>query len=184
MKSTISIINNQLKGGQQSGYLNICYNACIDFQGKIRRSGIKSFSVWKYLEDCFKENWRSTYRKPPRANTILHWFEDDPVTGMKMGAEDLALICLYVNDHSPLVAYYEEMLARFENLKLEPSIDHKTKIEIKDSALELANSSGNLCGEIKSALADGKFLPNEKRDVKKAVGLLKQHITKIEGFIK
>ena len=176
--------NNHLEQQQQSGYLTIAYNACIDFQGKIRRSGIKSFSVWDYLEKCFKENWKSKFRKPPRANTILHWFEDDPVTGMKMGAEDLAQICLFVNDHTPLIAYHEEMIKRFENIKVDPSMNIKEKVDIKDSALELADSSGDLCGEIKSALADGKFMPHEKRDVKKAIKLLKERVTKIESLIK
>ena len=184
MKYVEPYINNHLEQQQQSGYLTIAYNACIDFQGKIRRSGIKSFSVWDYLEKCFKENWKSKFRKPPRANTILHWFEDDPVTGMKMGAEDLAQICLFVDDPSPLIAYHEEMIKRFENIRSEPAVNSKEKVDIKDSALELADSAGDLCGEIKSALVDGRWAPHEKRDVKKAIKLLKERVTKIESLIK
>lgn len=180
-ENSINIINSE---AQQTGYLTCAYNACIDFQQKIRRSGIKTFSVWKYLEEAFANNWKSTYRKPPRANTILHWFETDPVTGMKMGADDLADICLYVNDYTPLIMYHEEKLARFENLNIEPSINKKQNIEIKDNALELADHAGDLCGEVKSALADGKFQPHEKKDVAKAIAQLKNKIKIIEGLIK
>lgn len=178
---SINIVNAEQ---QQTGYLTCAYNSCIDFQQKIRRSGVKTFSVWKYLEECFANNWKSRFRKPPRANTILHWFETDPVTGMKMGADDLADICLYVNDYTPLIMYHEEKISRFENVSIEPSINDKQKIEIKDSALELADHVGDLCGEVKSALQDGKFQPHEKKDVVKAIALLKNKIKNLEGLVK
>lgn len=184
MDRAINVINIAHRERQQTGYLEICYNSCIEFQSKIRRSGIKSFSVWAYLEDCFKENWKSKYRKPPRANTILHWFEDDPITGMKMGAEDFAQICQFVDDYSPLIAYHEEMIARFENVNNDQPVDSKKKIEIKDSALELADNAGSLCGEIKSALSDGRFMPHEKKDVAKAISTLKNKIKTLEVLVK
>ncbi len=184
MKYVEPYINNLPDAPQQSGYLTIAYNACVDFQGKIRRSGIKSFSVWDYLEKCFKENWKSKYRKPPRANTILHWFEDDPITGMKMGAEDLAQICLFINDYTPLIAYHEEMLSRFDNIKSENKIDSKEKLQIKDSALTLAESVGDLCGEIKNALEDGKLSAHEKQSIKKLSKMLEDANKKIIEIIK
>jgi len=183
MKGQLHIINNLSVNQQQSSYLEVAFNACIEFQTRVRREGLKTFNVWIFLQNEFKKNWKLEFKKPPKASTIMHWFQQDPVTGMKMGADDLADICYFINDYSPLIAYHEEKISRFENVE-NKRIPDNSKLEIKDSALELADNAGNLCGEIKSALADGKFMPHEKKDVAKAISALKNKIKTLETLVK
>ncbi len=117
LKSQSSEINLENVCKQSVNYLDLAEESCLRFQTEIRKHGIKTFNVWKYLESEFKKAYIKEgieNRQPPKASTISQWFDPDPINGTKMGTEDLRLICKMVNDPTPIMAYYEQALIPFE----------------------------------------------------------------------
>jgi hypothetical protein len=136
------------------GYLDVAFQSCKDFQEKIRRNGARSFNVWLFLEQEFRKYYLSSSinRKPPKAVTIEQWFNDNHLSGSKMGTEDLKLICKFINNSDPIVAFYEETIKDFFPNSKEIITDTAT---LNSLVLKLGALQGLLFDEFNNAIPNG-----------------------------
>ena len=51
-----------LKRYKKQNYIELCYEACNEFQDNIRKQGLKTFSVWKHLEEEYYSNNKWKHR--------------------------------------------------------------------------------------------------------------------------
>lgn len=136
------------------GYLNVAFQSCKEFQEKIRRNGARSFNVWLFLEQEFRKHYLSNglHRKPPKAVTIEQWFNDNHLSGSKMGTEDLKLICKFINNADPIIAFYEETVKEFYGTSSDIISDTTTLTQM---VLKLGKMQGDLFDEYESSIEDG-----------------------------
>lgn len=166
----MKVTENTITESLQNTYLEIAYQSILEWQNKIRRAGHKRFNAFLELEAQLRKEWIYENRKPPKANTIIHWFEKDNINAAKLGCDDLAAICRIIGDPSALIAYYEDSIRNFPSETIE-SIQAKFRMEgdrkkdLTDLALRVGGSVGELLSEIESDLADGILEPQEKRDI-------------------
>lgn len=135
-------------------YLDIAYQSCKDFQERIRKAGDRTFNIWLYLEDQFKRHHlkENLHRKPPKAVTIEQWFAKNHLSGSKMGTEDLKLICKFINNADPTIAFYEETVKEFYGASSDIISDTTTLTQM---ILRLGKMQGDLFDEYESSLEDG-----------------------------
>jgi hypothetical protein len=174
MKPSV-INNNGTDNHLKNGYLELAYQAVQRFEDKIRKSGYKSFNVWKFLEDEYYKELGKTYRKPPKASTIRQWFDEDPVTRAKMGTDDLLFICSKIDDPTPLIAFYEHAMESFE---------YKEKIVVETASLTrklnyLSIILGRLYEKYDQAIADGKVDKREADTILAVAENLMEHLLTI-----
>ena len=158
-------------------YLDVAYQSCKDFQERIRRNGVKNFNIWIFLEQQFKKHHISNNlnRKPPKAVTIEQWFSHNHLSGSKMGTEDLKMICKFINNSDPIVAFYEETIKEF--------FPQSTEIIENTAALnslvfKLGELQGNLFGEFSDAVPDG-ITSEEAARITEAAEAIEQQCKKI-----
>lgn len=135
-------------------YLDIAYQSCKDFQERIRRQGAKSFNLWLFLEQEFRKHHiaENLNRKPPKAVTIEQWFAKNHLSGSKMGTEDLKLICKFINNADPIIAFYEETVKEFYGASSDIITDTTTLTQM---ILRLGKMQGDLFDEYENSLEDG-----------------------------
>lgn len=141
-------------------YLDIAQQCCLSFQETIRRRGVRSFNVYLFLEQEFFKYYsaNSINRKPPKAVTIEQWFNGNHLSGSKMGTEDLKLICSFIDNIDPVIAYYEEVVK--ELLPNSISIISETTT-LTSLILRLSKLQGELSGDYEDAIRDGKITDTE-----------------------
>jgi hypothetical protein len=115
-------------------YLRVAWQSIKDFEEDIRVSSSKYFNVLLFLEQEFSKHYVShkINRKPPKAVTIEQWFNGNHISGSKMGTEDLKLICKFIKNPEPMIAYYQEAMDYLTIPKEEvtsKSLDENKKIK-------------------------------------------------------
>ncbi len=159
----------------QNGYnLNIHYldqleQACLEMQEKIRRTGVRDFNVWLWLEKQFRDHYSSHHingRKPPKAITIQQWCRNDSISvSSKMGTEDFRLICQFINNHIPIISYYEYSISYFsKEIAREVIEDIKA---LNSHILNLAKENGDLADEFNKDIMDDILTGEEAERIKK-----------------
>lgn len=166
-----------LQTGEHYGYLDVAFQSCKDFQEKIRRNGARSFNVWLFLEQEFRKHYLTNglHRKPPKAVTIEQWFNDNHLSGSKMGTEDLKLICRFINNADPIIAFYEETIKEFFPQSTEIITDTAT---LNSLVLKLGVLQGNLFDEFSDAVPDG-ITAEEAARITAAAMAIEGHLKKI-----
>jgi|GEM_PF-5954689 len=171
---------------QEIDYLELAHDCVLEFEHKIRMQGLRTFNVWKHLESELDRIWKSEYRQPPRAATIASWFEKDPITKSKMGADDLMMICEIINDARPLVAFYREGMRRLPEEAIEKADD---VIKVTDDlinslyreSIKLNTESSQVGQSLEIALANDKIIDaGEWRAIKKEIEETRAQLDRIE----
>lgn len=148
-------------------YLEVAYQSCKIFQERIRKIGDRSFNVWLFLEQQFRKHHiaNNLHRKPPKAVTIEQWFNGNHLSGSKMGTEDLKLICRFINNPDPMIAYYEGALKEFFPQSNEIITD---TANLNSLIIKLGVLQGNLFNEYDRAIPDGVIDAEEALRIKAA----------------
>lgn len=175
---------DHLRNISEQPYLKVAEQCCLNFQEGIRRNGLKSFNVYIFLEDEFRKTYikkNIEHRKPPKASTISQWFSDDPISGTKLGTEDLIMICKIINDPTPLLAFYENSIKDF---KLSKTLIEVNLKNLNSLMLRLPSKGADLLSEYDSDMADGLIDTDEANRIIAAAKKVIDHLNKIIRSIK